>query len=129
MIAMRPEVLILDEPASGLDPIGRKNIFEGLVRYRDNTGAAVVIVSHSMEDMATYAEDLAVLSQDKLILSGTRDEVFSNAELLVEHSLDIPDVARLAVRLRKIGLDLPQNLYTVEETAKALASLLKGGAV
>lgn len=129
VIAMRPEVLILDEPASGLDPIGRKNIFEGLVRYRDNTGAAVVIVSHSMEDMATYAEDLAVLSQDKLILSGTRDEVFSNAELLVEHSLDIPDVARLAVRLRKIGLDLPQNLYTVEETAKALASLLKGGAV
>ena len=129
VIAMRPEVLILDEPASGLDPIGRKSIFEGLLRYRDETGAAVVIVSHSMEDMAKYAEDLVVLSQDKLILSGTRDEVFSHAELLVSHSLDIPDVARLALRLRKAGVPLAENLYTVEDTAKAIASLLKGGAV
>ena len=126
VIAMRPEILILDEPASGLDPIGRKNIFEGLLRYRDNTGAAVVIVSHSMEDMAMYAEDIVVMSQDKMILSGTRDEVFSHADLLVEHSLDIPDVARLALRLRKIGLPLPNNLYTVEETAKAIAALIKG---
>ena len=129
VIAMRPEVLILDEPASGLDPIGRKSIFEGLLRYRDKTGASVVIVSHSMEDMARYAEDIVVMSQDRLILSGTRDEVFSHAELLVEHSLDIPDIARLAVRLRALGLPLPQNLYTVEETAKALSALLKGGAV
>ncbi len=129
VIAMRPEVLILDEPASGLDPIGRKNIFEGLLRYRDKTGASVVIVSHSMEDMASYAEDIVVMSRDKLILSGTRDEVFSRAELLVGHSLDIPDIARLAVKLRAVGLPLPQNLYTVEETAKALSALLKGGAV
>ena len=129
VIAMRPDVLILDEPASGLDPIGRKNIFDGLLRYRDNTGAAVVIVSHSMEDMATYAEDIVVMSQDKMILSGTRDEVFSHADLLVAHSLDIPDIARLALRLRQTGLAIPENLYTVEETAKALASLLKGGSV
>ena len=129
VIAMRPEVLILDEPASGLDPIGRKNIFEGLLRYRDKTGASVVIVSHSMEDMASYAEDIIVMSQDKLLLSGTRDEVFSHAELLSAHSLDIPDVARLALRLRAIGLSLPLNLYTVEETAKALYACLKGGEV
>ncbi len=129
VIAMRPDILILDEPASGLDPIGRKNIFDGLLRYRDNTGAAVVIVSHSMEDMATYAEDIVVMSQDKMILSGTRDEVFSHADLLVAHSLDIPDIARLALRLRQTGLAIPENLYTVEETAKALASLLKGGSV
>ena len=129
VIAMRPEVLILDEPASGLDPIGRKNIFEGLLRYRDKTGAAVVIVSHSMEDMASYAEDIVVMSQDRLILSGTRDEVFSHSELLVKHSLDIPDIARLALRLRATGLALPANLYTVEETAKALEKLFKGGTV
>ncbi|MBR2988034.1 MAG: energy-coupling factor transporter ATPase [Clostridia bacterium] len=129
VIAMRPELLILDEPASGLDPIGRRSIFEGLLRYRDKTGAAVVIVSHSMEDMATYAEDIVVLSQDRLILSGTRDEVFSHADELIAHSLDIPDVARIAARLRAAGLMLPKNLYTVEETAKALAVLLKGGAV
>lgn len=129
VIAMRPELLILDEPASGLDPIGRQSIFEGLLRYRDNTGAAVVIVSHSMEDMATYAEDIVVLSKDRLILSGTRDEVFSHADELIAHSLDIPDVARLAVKLREAGLMLPRNLYTVEEAAKAIAALLKGGAV
>ena len=129
VIAMRPDILILDEPASGLDPIGRKNIFDGLLRYRDNTGAAVVIVSHSMEDMATYAEDIVVMSQDKMILSGTRDEVFSHADLLVAHSLDIPDIARLSLRLRQTGLAIPENLYTVEETAKALVSLLKGGSV
>ncbi|MBQ7364517.1 MAG: energy-coupling factor transporter ATPase [Clostridia bacterium] len=129
VIAMRPEVLILDEPASGLDPIGRKNIFEGLLRYRDSTGAAVVIVSHSMEDMAMYAEDIVVLSHDRLILSGTRDEVFSHADELIAHSLDVPDIARLAARLRRAGLPLAANLYTVEETAKAIAALLKGGTV
>ncbi len=127
VIAMHPEVLILDEPASGLDPIGRKSIFDGLLRYRDNTGAAVVIVSHSMEDMAKYAEDIVVLAADKLVLSGTRDEVFSHADLLIRHSLDIPDIARLAVKLREKGLPLPQNLYTVEDTEKAILALLKGG--
>lgn len=127
VIAMHPEVLILDEPASGLDPIGRKSIFDGLLRYRDNTGAAVVIVSHSMEDMAKYAEDIVVLAADKLVLSGTRDEVFSHADLLIRHSLDIPDIARLAVKLRERGLPLPQNLYTVEDTKDAILALLKGG--
>lgn len=127
VIAMHPEVLILDEPASGLDPIGRKSIFDGLVRYRDNTGAAVVIVSHSMEDMAKYAEDIVVLAEDKLVLSGTRDEVFSHADLLLRHSLDIPDIARLAVKLREKGLPLPSDLYTVEDTQKAILALLKGG--
>ena len=127
VIAMHPEVLILDEPASGLDPIGRKSIFDGLLRYRDNTGAAVVIVSHSMEDMAKYAEDIVVLAADKLVLSGTRDEVFAHADLLIRHSLDIPDIARLAVKLREKGLPLPQNLYTVEDTEKAILALLKGG--
>lgn len=127
VIAMHPEVLILDEPASGLDPIGRKSIFDGLMRYRDNTGAAVVIVSHSMEDMAKYAEDIVVLAEDKLVLSGTRDEVFSHADLLIDHSLDIPDIARLAVKLRERGLPLVQNLYTVEDTKEAILALLKGG--
>ena len=127
VIAMHPEVLILDEPASGLDPIGRKSIFDGLVRYRDNTGAAVVIVSHSMEDMAKYAEDIVVLAEDKLVLAGTRDEVFSHADLLLHHSLDIPDIARIAVKLREKGLPLPQDLYTVEDTEKAILALLKGG--
>ena len=127
IIAMRPEVLILDEPASGLDPIGRQSIFEGLVRYRDNTGAAVVIVSHSMEDMAKYAEEIVVLSEDKLVLSGDRNEVFSHAELLIGSSLDVPDITRLALRLREKGIPLPKDLYTVEDTRAAILTLLKGG--
>ena len=126
IIAMRPEVLILDEPASGLDPIGRSAIFDGLVRYRDNTGAAVVIVSHSMEDMAKYAEDIVVLAKDKLVLNGSRDEVFSHAELLIKNSLDVPDIARLAQKLREKGLPLPENLYTVEDTKNAILRLFEG---
>ncbi len=125
IIAMRPEVLILDEPASGLDPIGRRSIFEGLLRYRDKTEAAIVIVSHSMEDMAKYAEEIVMLSQDKLILSGSRDEVFSHAETLVRHSLDTPAIARLALKLRRRGVTLPDNIYTVEELEKAILALLK----
>lgn len=127
VLAMTPRVLILDEPASGLDPIGRRSIFDGLLRYRDNTGAAVVIVSHSMEDMAKYAEELVVLSKDRLILAGSRDEVFSKAGLLLDNGLNIPDAARLAERLRKRGLSLPDNLYTVEALRDALLPLLKGG--
>jgi energy-coupling factor transport system ATP-binding protein len=129
IIAMNPDVLVLDEPAAGLDPRGRKEILSGLKEYVKESGTTLILVSHSMEDMATYAEDIVVMSQDKMILSGTRDEVFSHADLLVAHSLDIPDIARLALRLRQTGLVIPENLYTVEETAKALVSLLKGGSV
>lgn len=127
ILAMAPQVLILDEPASGLDPIGRKSIFEGLLRYRDNTGAAVVIVSHSMEDMAKYAEDIIVLANDRLILSGTRDEVFSHAALLLENGLDVPEAAHLAEKLRARGLPLAENLYTVEALRDALLPYLKEG--
>ena len=127
VIAMRPKVLILDEPASGLDPIGRRSIFDGLLRYRDSTGASVVIVSHSMEDMAKYAEDIVVLAEDKLVLEGSRDEVFSHAELLIENSLDVPEITRLAAKLRECGMPLPKNLYTVEDTTAAILSLLQKG--
>ena len=129
VLAMSPRVLILDEPASGLDPIGRRSIFDGLIRYRDDTGAAVVIVSHSMEDMARYAEEIVVLSEDRLLVSGSRDEVFSHAELLIENGLDIPDAARLAAALRARGMALPENLYTPEALAAALLPFLKGGRV
>ncbi len=127
IIAMRPEVLVLDEPASGLDPIGRRSIFDGLVSYRDKTGAAIVIVSHSMEDMAKYAEDILVMANDKLLFKGTRDEVFGNSELLLSNGLDIPEIAKLAVKLREKGLALPENIYTVEGARSAISTLIKEG--
>ncbi len=132
VMAMRPPILILDEPASGLDPRGREEIFAGLVRYRDETGATVVIVSHSMEDMARYAEDILVMSEGKLLLSGSRDEIFRHADLLTSVGLDVPEVTHLVAELRRRGYDLPDHLYTVQGAKEALLALkarLKGGSV
>lgn len=123
VMAMRPPILILDEPASGLDPVGREEIFGGLLRYRDQTGATVIIVSHSMEDMARYAEDILVMSDSKLLLSGTRDEVFRRSELLCSIGLDVPEVTHLIGELRRRGYDLPDNVYTVEGAEAALRRL------
>ena len=81
IIAMRPEILVLDEPAAGLDPTGRNEIFEGLVKYRNETGATVIIVSHSMEDMAKIADDMIVMSGGKCVMQGDRDTIFERAKL------------------------------------------------
>ncbi len=123
VMAMRPSILILDEPASGLDPAGREEIFGGLLRYRDQTGATVIIVSHSMEDMARYAEDILVMSESRLVLSGSRDEVFRKADFLCSIGLDVPEVTHLIAELRRRGYDLPDNLYTVEGAEQALRRL------
>lgn len=123
VMAMRPPVLILDEPASGLDPVGREEIFGGLLRYRRETGATVIIVSHSMEDMARYAEDILVMNDSRLLLSGSRDEVFREAELLCSIGLDVPEVTHLISELRRRGYDLPDTVYTVEGAKAALLRL------
>lgn len=123
VMAMRPPILILDEPASGLDPVGREEIFGGLLRYRDQTGATIIIVSHSMEDMARYAEDILVMSESRLVLSGSRDEVFREADFLCSIGLDVPEVTHLMNELRRRGYDLPDNLYTVEGAEAALRRL------
>lgn len=125
VMAMRPKLLILDEPASGLDPIGREEIFGGLDRYRRETGATVLIVSHSMEDMARYAEEILVMSEGKLILSGSRDEIFRHADLLGSIGLDVPQITHIVNRLREKGYDLPDNIYTVEAAENALIALKK----
>ena len=123
IMAMRPSILILDEPASGLDPVGREEIFGGLCRYRDQTDATVIIVSHSMEDMARYAEDILVMSDSRLLLSGTRDQIFQKAELLCSIGLDVPEVTHLIGELRRRGYELPDNVYTVERAEAALRAL------
>ena len=123
VMAMRPPILILDEPASGLDPVGREEIFGGLLRYRNQTGATIIIVSHSMEDMARYAEDILVMSESRLVLSGSRDEVFREADFLCSIGLDVPEVTHLMNELRRRGYDLPDNIYTVEGAEAALRRL------
>lgn len=126
VMAMNPEVLVLDEPAAGLDPIGRTQIFDGIKKYAMATGAAVVIVSHSMEDMAKYCDDIIVMASSRLVMSGTRDEVFSRAASLEEIGLDIPEITKLMMLLKEKGVDVPTDIYTVDEAERIILSLLGG---
>lgn len=120
VMAMRPEVLVLDEPAAGLDPRGRDYIFEGIRHYQRTTGSTVLIVSHSMEDMARFCDDMIVMSEGKLFMHGNCDEVFSKADALSGIGLDIPQITRLTHMLRERGLELPQNIYTVSAAVEAI---------
>ena len=123
VMAMRPEVLVLDEPAAGLDPRGRDTILHAVRRYGQKSGATVIIVSHSMEDMAIYCDDIVVMSQAKVFLSGTRDEVFSHAAELASVGLDVPQITRLALLLQEKGVALPNGIYTVPAALSALLPL------
>ena len=120
IMAMRPEVLVLDEPAAGLDPRGRDTILGAIRKYAAHTGATVIIVSHSMEDMASYCDDIVVMAHAKVFLCGTRDEVFANERELESVGLDVPQITHLALRLRERGLELPRGIYTVEAALDAL---------
>jgi energy-coupling factor transport system ATP-binding protein len=124
VIAMKPEVLVLDEPAAGLDPLGRDAIFKSLVKYRNETGATVIIVSHSMEDMARFCEDLIVLSHAKIVMQGKCREVFAKAEFLEEIGLDVPEITGCMKLLAARGLSVSDGIYTVEDAAKELARVL-----
>ncbi len=125
IMAMRPEVLVLDEPAAGLDPRGRDIILQGIRTYKEKTGATVIIVSHSMEDMAAYCEDIVVMANAKVFLAGTRDEVFAHADELASVGLDVPEITRLMLLLKERGVLPPASVYTVDAAAKMLAQRLK----
>ena len=126
IMAMRPEVLVLDEPAAGLDPQGRHTIFEGIRDYNRRTGCTVIIVSHSMEDMARYCDDVVVMARARVLMAGTRDEIFARADELEEVGLDIPQITKLAVLLRRGGIPLPQGLYTTDAAEDALLRAFAG---
>ena len=123
IMAMRPEVLVLDEPAAGLDPQGRRDIFGGIRAYNRKTGSTVVIVSHSMEDMAQYCDDVAVMAHARLLMTGTRDEVFARADELEAVGLDIPVITKLSSLLRQGGMPLDPGLYTLAAAEAALAQV------
>ena len=123
IMAMKPEVLVLDEPAAGLDPEGRESILNAVEKYRNETGATVIIVSHSMEDMARRCDNIVVLSHSKIILNGKCDEVFTNSEKLTDAGLDIPQITRLMMLLRSKGVDVDNKIYTVDRAEQALLKL------
>ena len=127
IIAMEPEVLVLDEPAAGLDPRGREEIFGNLREYQRSTGKTVVIVSHSMEDMAVYAEDLVVMRNGRIQAVGECREVFGRKELFADGGLRLPQVTLIAQKLKELGMPVEDGLYTVQEACGALLPLLNGG--
>ena len=126
IIAMQPEVLVLDEPAAGLDPRGRREILGGLVQYVKERDASIILVSHSMEDMAYYCDNVVVMNKGRVFRSGTVDEIFSDADSLADTGLDVPEVAKIASKIRKSGIDLKGKLYTVEGVKDAIINYLGG---
>ena len=124
IVAMRPEVLVLDEPAAGLDPRGREVIFRSIRHYREETGASVIIVSHSMEDMAKICDDLIVMSDSEIMMHGTPDEIFSRGDELHAIGLNVPDVTRTLIELKNMGVSVDTGIYSVEAAAKEIMKLL-----
>lgn len=115
IIAMRPKYLVLDEPMAGLDPSGRRDVVKTISHLRNELACTVIMVSHSMEDVARSAERIAVLNEGRLFTIGTPDEIFSRTEELINMGLDAPQTARLVRELRKKGCDVPESIYTNEQ--------------
>lgn len=127
VIAMRPGVLILDEPTAGLDPAGCEQILRNICDYRTQTGSTVIIVSHSMDDVARLADRLVVFNHGAIRFDGTPEEVFSQPEELRSIGLAVPAATELAMELKRLGLRLPNSIYTNEQLEKALVALKRRG--
>ncbi|CDC12665.1 putative uncharacterized protein [Clostridium sp. CAG:413] len=126
VMSMEPEVLIFDEPAAGLDPQGRRELIKLIKDYREQTGSTVVIVSHSMEDIASLADKVIVMNNSRIEMQGTVDEVYSRGEELRRIGLNIPEITEIFLRLRARGFDVSANVYTVEQGAAILKALASG---
>ena len=122
VIAMEPEVLILDEPTAGLDPVGREGILANIQAYRKAKNATIMMVSHSMNDVARLTDRLLVMNEATLAMDGTPDEVFVHSQALLDMGLDIPDLTRVFMRLKELGADVPP-VYTMQQAVDALCAL------
>ena len=127
VIAMEPEILILDEPTAGLDPVGRAEILGNIEAYRKAKNATIMMVSHSMEDVARLTDRLLVMNGSKLAFDSTPADVFTHAEELVDMGLSIPQVTQVFLHLRKMGLEV-NNVYTIDQAVAELKRI-RGGAV
>ena len=125
VMAMNPKVLILDEPTAGLDPAGRDKILGHIKKYHERTKNTILIVSHSMEDIAGFADRILVMNKAKLFCFDETEKVFARAEEISKIGLDVPQATELAWELRKAGYDIPQDILTEDECAEAIKHLFE----
>ena len=128
VLAMEPKVLVLDEPTAGLDPAGRDDLMANIREYHRNKGTTIILVSHSMDEIARNVDRILVLRSAHILMSGTPAEVFTRAEELLSAGLDVPRITRVAMALRDRGLPIDPAVYTVEALEKQLLALKRGGA-
>lgn len=126
VMAMRPKVIVFDEPTAGLDPKGRQDIIEIIKQYRKATGATVIIISHSMEDMAYLTDKLLVMSGGKLVMFDKTENVFKNGDALRKIGLNVPIVTRVFYELKQMGIDVPLDVFTVEKAVEILKNIKAG---
>ena len=126
VIAMMPQVLILDEPTAGLDPAGRESILQKIMDYRRETEGTILLISHSMDDVARLATRLLVFDQGKIAMDGTPAEIFERADELKDMGLTVPAATEIALALRRRGVDIPESIYTINYLRKLLVSLREG---
>lgn len=126
VISMEPEILILDEPTSGLDPMGREQILSLIKKYREQTGKTVIIVSHSMDDVARFATKVIVMNSSRVEMMGTVDEVFEKSSRLREIGLSVPQITEIFIKLREKGYNVSEKIYTVEQGYAELKKLFEG---
>lgn len=130
IIAMKPQILILDEPCAGLDPRGRETILSMIKEYQSSTGNTVVIVSHSMEDVAKLCSRVLVMNNGEVAMSGTVSEIYSRGKELREIGLNVPQITEIFLKLKESGVDCRTDIYTVEQGEAELRRLLaRGGKV
>ena len=127
VIAMRPEVLILDEPTAGLDPGGREDLMENILRYHDGGKRTVIYITHSMEDAARTAQRIVVFNHGHIAMDGTPGEVFRRGFELIQMGIIVPQITRVMMRLRELGLDVDDGVYSVEQAMAALRETKGGG--
>lgn len=127
VLAMHPQVLILDEPTAGLDPKGRDEIFEQILKLRENLHMTVILVSHSMEDVAKYVDRLLVMNAGELVLDGTPKEVFREHDYLESIGLSVPQITNLVELLKQRGIDLGKDITTVQEAKEAILRRIRKG--
>lgn len=127
VLAMKPEVLILDEPTAGLDPKGREFILSEIKAYHESTGATVILVSHSMEDVARFASHVLIMNHSKVAMYGKTRDIFKRVDELCEIGLEVPQISRVFAKLREKGYNVPESVLTVSEAKEAVLNLLKKG--
>ena len=124
VVAMEPEILVLDEPAAGLDPQGRELIFSEIKSLHEKKNITVILVSHSMEDIARFADRIVVMDEGRILMDGSSADVFARDDELKNAGLDVPQITKILSTLKKMGYDIKSDIFTVEEAALELIKLV-----